>query len=204
MLDQRLQRAFDYLVLEKDCWDFCCDHGLLGKAIIKSGAFGEVHFVDKVSNIMKKLDDDLAEYFKNENYKTHSSDLRFEKLNPEGNLLFLGIGSKSMIEMLKVQCPQAREGLRLILCPNKGSEILREYLSVSNWKLVYDELIADKKDCRDFLVCEIAGEDIKLFGNKINNCSGYENYINDIKKHYLRKKTLSKFEKKCVDNLSNL
>ncbi len=44
-------------------WDCCCDHGLMGQALLQRPVSAKVHFVDIVPNIMQQLEQKLQDAF---------------------------------------------------------------------------------------------------------------------------------------------
>ncbi len=180
-LGERLESAYSNLRYRWDVWDFCCDHGYLGKKALHSGKFKSVHFVDKVEHIAN----DLSSEIEGSGTATiHCTDITQKPLYPLGNLVFFGIGSKSMIEMLLRQCPSPIEGVRLIVCPNKNPELLREYLRANNWKLVSESLTKDARFIKEVIVCEAIGETIQAFGNNLESHPLYAEYIKERTTYY--------------------
>ncbi|HTG55937.1 MAG TPA: SAM-dependent methyltransferase, partial [Niabella sp.] len=44
-------------------WDCCCDHGLLGAALLSRQAAAHIHFVDIVPELMHELKNKLQRFF---------------------------------------------------------------------------------------------------------------------------------------------
>ncbi len=180
-LGERLESAYSNLRYRWDVWDFCCDHGYLGKKALHSKKFKNIHFVDKVEHITSDLSSEIKG---NETATIHCSDIIQKPLYPLGNLVFFGIGSKSMIEMLLRQCPSPMEGVRLILCANKNPESLREFLKANNWKLVSESLTKDARFIKEVIVCEAIGDTIQVFGNNLDSHPLYAEYITERTTYY--------------------
>ncbi|MGL1933881.1 MAG: tRNA (adenine(22)-N(1))-methyltransferase TrmK [Fibrobacterales bacterium] len=180
-LGERLYAAYSNLRPRWDVWDFCCDHGYLGKKALENNKFNTIHFVDRVYHITEELTAYLVDH---DNALVYNEDIRQKNLYVTGNLVFFGIGAQSIIDMLLLQCPQPIEGVRLILCPNKNPETLRTYLASGNWKIVTDTLIEDNRSLKEVIVCEAQGETIELFGNYLKNHPQYSDYIRSRKEYY--------------------
>lgn len=111
-LGERLETAYKYLAPGREAWDSCCDHGELGRKALSSSLFSDVHFVDRVPHLIARIQSGLSTA--DAQAHIHLADVCKEDLKPEGNLVFVGIGAQSMIAMLEKQCPDPKEGIRLI------------------------------------------------------------------------------------------
>ncbi len=113
----------------QDFWDFCCDHGLLGKAALRSGRFAQVYLVDRVPHIIQKL---RAE----PNLGTANTILSAAEdvvIPIRGSATIAGVGGHNIIKILR----RWEQGgnlqvARLILNPLTHINELREFLA--EWK----------------------------------------------------------------------
>ncbi len=164
----RLRLLYSYLRLGWPVWDFGCDHGYLGETAGRSGSFPEIYFVDRVRRVINHLQERLTDESSDfPDCPTHfmAVDATANSLSPVGNLVIAGMGGLMVINILRQQIPQPRPDARLILCPNKDAELVREYLQQIGWKLVDDTLVVEHNKFREIIVCETAGESLQLFGN---------------------------------------
>lgn len=130
-LSGRLQFIFENLVPGKDVWDFCCDHGYLGTEALRSGKFGEVHFVDSVPHIVHDLEKSLQAQFPGLVPRARFFACKGEELflPVSGTAVIAGVGAFTILKILKSlwdgSCLQAD---RLILCPQRDEEKLLQML----------------------------------------------------------------------------
>ena len=63
-ISQRLQQINQMIVNDyQHIWDCCCDHGLLGAALLERKAAQQIHFVDVVPNLMQQLEHKLQRFY---------------------------------------------------------------------------------------------------------------------------------------------
>ena len=139
-LSDRLTVVFDNLVPQLDVWDFCCDHGYLGTAAYKSESFGNVYFVDQVSTIIEKLENQFQKYVFNPKLKTkaHFICQNGEKIQTPvcGNLCITGVGGLTIYEiLLGLSENNFLNADRLILGPHRDDPKLLELMrNTANFK----------------------------------------------------------------------
>ncbi len=130
-LSQRLNTALEQALPEKEFWDICCDHGILGIHALRSQNFLEVNFVDQVPDIMHRLEEKIRKYIE----KLNSAEGSIAKMNfytspaellqipLKGNICVLGVGAEKinfiLQEWSKLDLLHAD---RLILGPHKDTE----------------------------------------------------------------------------------
>ncbi len=121
-------------------WDICCDHGHIGMGAIKSGAFSEVHFVDQVPHIMKKLEGEVLRYNQVDTpYFLHC--LPAERLEQKilGTFLVAGVGGLTirnivgpLLDTHLIECK------RLLLSPQTDEKVLVSFLESENLTKHYE------------------------------------------------------------------
>jgi len=63
-LGKRLKNIESMVIENYDhIWDCCCDHGLLGAALLARQAAPHIHFVDIVAELMNELEKKLNRFF---------------------------------------------------------------------------------------------------------------------------------------------
>lgn len=139
-LSPRMKTFLDHSLKERPLWDICCDHGYVGLGALKDGHFSEVHFVDQVPHIMKKLEDVIKE---GESFETpyfiHC--LPAENLSEKilGTFLVAGVGGltiKNIMEpLLKKELMQCE---RLLFSPQTDEKVLIEFLASDILTSAYD------------------------------------------------------------------
>ena len=126
-LSPRIQLFADFLIPNEPVWDFCCDHGYLGIWAGLSGAFPEVHFVDRVPQIIQKLKHDIQR----ERYPMPDKPLFYFWPQDggsipqvvEGTVVIAGVGAFPLMQILeKLISTDKLQAKRLILSPHSSIE----------------------------------------------------------------------------------
>jgi len=135
-LSRRMQLIFDHLIPGEPVWDFCCDHGYMGLNAYESGLFPEVYFVDQVEHIIASLRARFErEYFRAEGAQAHffptpGGDV---PVPLKGSVVVAGVGAHTIFSILKKLHGRGfLHASRLILCPQRDHEKLREFLAAEN------------------------------------------------------------------------
>lgn len=149
----------------QEIWDCCCDHGLLGLALLKRQAADIVHFVDVVEPLMVKLENTLQQFFSDEDYQNHWQvhclDVAQLPLTAEPKKLIIlaGVGGELLIELMTaiinhyksvkslVQGNNNAEEheLEFILCPVHHHYKVRQVLIKLNAQLIDECLVTENK-----------------------------------------------------------
>lgn len=100
-LVQQVKRDYDHI------WDCCCDHGLLGAALLKQHPSSTVHFVDIVPSLIDKVTLDLIRYFPattdSPRWRTYCLDVRDLPLEANAGshlVIIAGVGGDLMTEFI--------------------------------------------------------------------------------------------------------
>ena len=101
-IDSMVTATYDHI------WDCCCDHGLLGGALLSRQAATTIHFVDVVPELMSQLEHKLARFYPknstptfNSQWQIHCMDvsvLPVHKFNGKHLIIIAGVGSNSTVQ----------------------------------------------------------------------------------------------------------
>jgi tRNA (adenine22-N1)-methyltransferase len=131
-----------------DIWDTCCDHGLLGFALLQRQAATRVHFVDQVSDIMNQLTNKLIRFAPQANWQVHCMDVATLKIAGSGRQLVIiaGVGGDLTIELLSaIVASNSEHKLEFMLCPVHHNYTLRQHLIELGFALINEQLVAENK-----------------------------------------------------------
>lgn len=135
-------------------WDCCCDHGYLGKALLKRNAAQKVIFVDIIANIMKALRAQLehdSHLNSNSEWQVLCQDVGAITLSEakEQVVVIAGVGGelllKLMQQIIKNNSAQQIQSVRFILCPVHHTYLLRDGLKKLELGLLSEQIIYDKQ-----------------------------------------------------------
>lgn len=161
-LGKRLQKIEALVAAEYDhIWDCCCDHGLLGAALLARQAAPTIHFVDLVPELMRKLETKLVQFFpnsalKNANWQLHCKDvsaLPLHAFNGKHLVMIAGVGGDLMTEFVAAiyqQNPTAE--IDFLLCPVHHQYTLRQQLIQLNFSLKTEALVLEKQRYYEILL----------------------------------------------------
>ncbi|MFO1389255.1 tRNA (adenine(22)-N(1))-methyltransferase [Cellvibrio sp.] len=144
-------------------WDCCCDHGLLGAALLAECAAPNVHFVDIVSELMQQLEQKLKRFFPRENAsQNHSqwhvycediSNLQPQELGGKHLIIIAGVGGNLISEFVKnILTKNPTTEIDFLLCPTLHQYTLRQQLIALDLRLKSEVLIADKNRYYEILL----------------------------------------------------
>lgn len=188
-------------------WDTCCDHGLLGEALLRDQIANKpsvnkstvIHFVDIVPNIMSRITHKLQQHFAHCTplWKTHCLDLANLPIACyEGKhlLIISGISGELManliIRFVKQHSVEQLNNIEFLLCPAHGQLALRSALIALNFSLSDESLVEDNQRFYEVLRVspQITGTAISLVGDKIWHYPRLSSrYLTKILNHYQRK-----------------
>lgn len=148
-LQPRLKAIFHCLQAGHATWDICCDHGLIGIYALRYGLSPKVYFVDQVAEIMHRLSQKLADYELQDVtqvYLCSGAKIPAEKIS--GNVVIAGVGSLTMIEILKGIKDKLESPYFLILSPNKNPHLLEDYLESASLQIEKKQMLEEKNKAR--------------------------------------------------------
>lgn len=150
-LGKRLDHIASMVIPKYDhIWDCCCDHGLLGAALLSRQAAPYIHFVDLVPRLMSELEIKLARFFPvnvNAQWRVHCMDmtrLSVQEYTGRHLVIIAGVGGDLMSEFVKAICqnnPTAE--IDFLLCPVHHEYTLRQQLIALNVNLNNESLMVE-------------------------------------------------------------
>ncbi len=182
-------------------WDCCCDHGLLGMALLHRGVAQKVYFVDRLHLPMEKLTVQLAEHFSEPecSWEVFCCDLKSIELPQKDNQLFIiaGVGGDKTIEFVQSICGKANSlVIDFLICSVHGNYQIRESLIKLGFKLVSEAIVKENRRFYELIyVSRNEGRVLTKAGSQMWNWENPEHH------EYLQK-TINHFSKKAkVDPL---
>ncbi|MEH6500908.1 MAG: tRNA (adenine(22)-N(1))-methyltransferase TrmK [Pseudoalteromonas distincta] len=132
-------------------WDCCCDHGLLGAALLARAAAPQIHFVDIVPKLIDRLNERLQRFYPDaaNRWQTHCLDvsaLPLDHCSGRHLVIIAGVGGDQMtrfVEAIHLQQPNAE--VDFLLCPVHQEYALRQCLIALDWRLEHEALVKENK-----------------------------------------------------------
>lgn len=200
-LVQQVNRHYDHI------WDCCCDHGLLGAALLKQHPSTTVHFVDIVPSLIEKVTIDLTHYFPvttdTPRWRTYCLDVRDLPLEANAGshlLIIAGVGGDLMTEFItELARRHPSMILDLLLCPVHHTYSLREQLIALNAELKSERLVEENQRIYELLHVQInpfssaPSHPLSLVGELLWQVSDVDQskiaqrYLQQLQQHYQRK-----------------
>ncbi|USD43170.1 tRNA (adenine(22)-N(1))-methyltransferase TrmK [Vibrio sp. SCSIO 43135] len=152
-IESMVETGYDHI------WDCCCDHGLLGAALMSSGKAPNIHFVDIVPTLMDKLELRLKQRFPanlNSHWYTHCIDVATLPLNEFGGrhlVIIAGVGGELTAQLCQA-ISEANQDLEIdfLLCPVYQQFTLRNTLSKLGYGMKNESLVEDNKRIYEVLL----------------------------------------------------
>ncbi|MEN0037922.1 MAG: tRNA (adenine(22)-N(1))-methyltransferase TrmK [Cellvibrio sp.] len=147
-IDSMVTATYDHI------WDCCCDHGLLGAALLARQAAPKIHFVDIVPELMHELKNKLAHFYpenieptSSTQWQAHCMDvsaLPLQKYTGKHLVIIAGVGGDLMTELVKtIYQKNTAVDIDFLLCPVHHQFTLRQQLIELNFSLKSECLIAE-------------------------------------------------------------
>lgn len=199
-------------------WDCCCDHGLLGAALLARGAAAHIHFVDRVPELMRALENKLQRFFpatsanKKSNlhpqWYLHCVDvtlLPFNQNTGKQLVIIAGVGGDLMTVFIREIC-QRNPGLEVdfLLCPVHHQYTLRQQLIQLDFSLTTEILISENRRFYEILLVSSRANphtDISPVGSLMWHCANAEQ--RKVATEYLRT-TLAHYERAQLNHHNNV
>ncbi|AQZ95317.1 tRNA (adenine(22)-N(1))-methyltransferase [Halopseudomonas phragmitis] len=132
-------------------WDCCCDHGLLGAALLSDQAAPHIHFVDVLPRLINQLNEKLQRFYPvtSNNWYTHCLDtaaLPLEHYPGKHLIIIAGVGgdlTTRFIQAIHHQHPRAQ--LDFLLCPIHQEYPLRQQLIALDFRLKEEVLVSENQ-----------------------------------------------------------
>ena len=188
-LSERLQKIAKMVPSQySHIWDCCCDHSLLGCALLSRQAAATlpshnklsknmpcdmestIHFVDIVPELMADLEHKLQRFYASSPWQTHCLDVAKLPLTQyEGRHLIIiaGVGGDLMIEFIEAINQQHKNlAIDFLLCPVHHQFSLRSKLIELDFSLQDEVLVEDNQRFYEILLVSSRSEkNIKVNGN---------------------------------------
>ena len=140
-------------------WDCCCDHGLLGAALLSNYPNSTIHFVDIVPELMEALEHKLHRFYKNAAWKIHCIDvakLPLDKHKGKHLVIIAGVGGDLMIQFIEAIIQKllhinsntgssTDSSIDFLLCPVHHQFALRQKLIELGFSLKAEILVEDNQ-----------------------------------------------------------
>ncbi len=139
-------------------WDCCCDHGLLGSALLSRFAAPNIHFVDIVPELMRELECKLQRFYPNSlsSWQTHCFDVALSPIGQyEGNSLVIiaGVGGDLMTQFVKaIHQSHPTTTIDFLLCPVHHHFALRQQLIQLDFSLKNEVLVEENQRFYEILL----------------------------------------------------
>lgn len=155
-------------------WDICCDHGYLGRAILKDPPpqLQELHFLDQVPRIIDRLQ--FATQQESQEYKIpfhiHLHDGRafqFPQVQVPTVFCIAGVGFhtvKDIMSAIIAANKRKRELLYFLIGSHKQNFTLRKLLSSQGWRCQLESLIHENGHYRELWLVSLEGERFSKVG----------------------------------------
>jgi tRNA (adenine22-N1)-methyltransferase len=200
-------------------WDCCCDHGLLGLALLPVAACEEpnyadkpvIHFVDIVPELMNVVEEKLRSISADDNqaltddafWQCHCMDVAKLPLTayPGRHLVIIaGVGGDLMIKFIEAIHQRHKDlPIDFILCPIYHQHALRAKLISLNFSLIDEVLVEENKQFYEILAVSSQNKSQDTSQN-INGANAIE--VPAVGEKIL-KPLLSKLDKNLDNNLNN-
>lgn len=200
-LVQQVGEHYDHI------WDCCCDHGLLGAALLKQHPTSTVHFVDIVPSLIEKVTLDLTHYFpvttELPRWRTYCLDVRDLPLDANRGshlLIIAGVGGDLMTEFItELAKRHPTTSFDLLLCPVHHTYTLRKQLIALNAELKNEQLVEENQRIYELLHVQInpltqrKNQPLSLVGKQLWQVATQEQqriaqrYLQQLQLHYQRK-----------------
>lgn len=137
-------------------WDCCCDHGLLGMALLQRQAAPHIHFVDIIPALMPQLASRLQQHFPqpathtlNSRWQLHCQDvaeLPLAQYQGRQLIIIAGVGGELTARLVHgIIHRHPAMSLDFLLCPTNRTFALRAQLIALELRLQRELLISERR-----------------------------------------------------------
>lgn len=148
-IESMVEGGYDHI------WDCCCDHGLLGAALLNRQAAANIHFVDIVADIMAQVTSKLERFYPQESqtaasqWHVHCVDvalLPLQQFNGKHLLILAGVGGELMIDFITaIHTQHPNADIDFLLCPVHHQFLVRQTLISLDYRLYTEILLEENK-----------------------------------------------------------
>lgn len=176
-------------------WDCCCDHGLLGFALLEQGKGHNIHFVDIVPSLLIEIENKLTRFYQGgKAWHVHCLDVAELPLATDRSvkhlIIIAGVGGLLLVELLNKLLPLTKTlDVEFILSPVHHNYQLRSFLKDNQCTLIDEFIIAENKRFYEVMhVHNKAGSAISLVGDKMWDFDkpDHQDYLQQTIAHYQR------------------
>jgi len=139
-------------------WDCCCDHGLLGTALLSRLATPCIHFVDIVPELLDELENKLQRFYPNShsNWQIHCLDvaaLPIEQYEGKNLVIVAGVGGDLITQFVNaIHQSHSATNIDFLLCPVHHQFTLREQLIRLGFSLRNEVLVEENQRFYEILL----------------------------------------------------
>lgn len=143
-------------------WDCCCDHGLLGSALLSRLAAPYIHFVDIVPELMNELENKLQRFYQNSpsNWQIHCLDvaaLPIEQYEGKSLVIVAGVGGDLITQFVNaIHQSHSTTNIDFLLCPVLHQFTLRQQLIKLDFSLKNEMLVEENQRFYEILLVSSA------------------------------------------------
>lgn len=175
-------------------WDCCCDHGLLGMALLEDHTEAKIHFVDCIESITASLNKKLLSLYPlNNSYQVHCIDVFDLPLEDQNSqlahlLIIAGVGGEFALQIIRHLLAEfSHLKLAFLVCPVRHQYLLRQWLQSQQLRLVDEVLVEENK--RFYEIIHFANFPLEAQVSRRIIASGSELWLpfNTVKRRYLEK-----------------
>jgi tRNA (adenine22-N1)-methyltransferase len=172
-LQSLIQGQYDHI------WDSCCDHGLLGAALLASAPQSTIHFVDIIPSLMLEVEDKLQRFYPQSKggsnkprWQVHCMDVSQLVLATDNSrhlIIIAGVGGDLTLKLVQSLClAHPDKQLDFLLCPVHHHYSLRQGLSALHLGLIDEVLVTENRRFYELLyVSSQAQLPISAVGDKL-------------------------------------
>jgi tRNA (adenine22-N1)-methyltransferase len=139
-------------------WDCCCDHGLLGSALLSRLAAPYIHFVDIVPDLMNELENKLQRFYPNSpsKWQIHCLDveaLPIEQDEGKNLVIIAGVGGDLTTQFVNaIHQNHSTKNIDFLLCPVHHQFTLRQQLIQLDFSLKNEVLVEESQRFYEILL----------------------------------------------------
>ncbi len=164
-ISKRLQQIERMVTSQYDhIWDCCCDHGILGFALLSSQASSKIHFVDIVPELMTAVEKKLERFYPSLAWKAHCLDvakLPLSQYQGKHLIIIAGVGGDLMIQFIEAINQQHKNlYIDFLLCPVHHQFSLRQKLIEFDFSLKDEVLIEENRRFYEILLVSSLSEEL--------------------------------------------
>jgi len=172
-LSKRLQQIEKMATQQYDhIWDCCCDHGLLGFALLSSQTNSTIHFVDIVPELMAEVENKLERFCPSLPWKAHCLDvakLPLTQYQGKHLVIIAGVGGDLMKQFIEAIYQQHKSlNIDFLLCPVHHQFSLRQKLIELDFSLKDEVLIEENQRFYEILLVSSLSKELSKENKKIS------------------------------------